>query len=272
MKSLILGSSLVLLLLGVGTAEAQFGKLVREGAEAAAKQFFQKGAQEAAQDSAEAATATGLRSLARNSVAESTTTFAQKTASGLSDDVARAARQGDALVAPVVRQFGDEGAKALGKLSPANARRVGMMTDEIAATGKGTEFMQVLAAHGDVAAEWVWKHKGSLAAGTVAAAFLANPEPFLAQGGQVTTAVVKTAADSVAKPLLERTVAEMAATTRAVAPLVIHQLGWPALVLGGLVAWLGCVALAVGVWLAWRWNAGRLAFDLWKSWRSRATA
>jgi hypothetical protein len=269
----MVGSSVVAMLLGVATAEAQIGKVFREGAEAAAKQVFRKGAKEAAQESAEAAAAGGLRSLARKSVAESTTTFAQKSIGGLSDDVARAAaRHGDAVVAPVARQFGDDGAKALGKLSPNNARRMAMMADEIAATGKGTEFMEVLAARGDVAANWVWKHKGSLAVGTVAVAFLANPDPFLAQGGEVTTAVVKTAGESVAKPLIERTVTEMAATTRAVAPLVMDQLWVPVLVVGGFVVWLGCGAVVVGGWLAWRWNAARIALDLWKSWRSRATA
>src|SRR5262249_48331193 len=133
MKSRVLTLGICGLLLAATSAHAQLGKVLREGAEALGRQVFRKGAAEAAQESAEAAGKAGLRSLARKSALESTTTFAQKSIGGLGDDALRAAaRHSDAVVAPLVKQFGDDGAKALGKLSQANARRMAMMADELA--------------------------------------------------------------------------------------------------------------------------------------------
>ncbi|WP_254509533.1 hypothetical protein [Anatilimnocola floriformis] len=244
-------------------AHAQLGKVLREGAEAAGKQVFRKGAAEAAQESAEAAAKGSLQSLARKSIAESTTTIAQKSIGSLGDDAARAAaRHADAVVAPLVRSFGDDGAKALAKLSPGNARRMAMLTDELAATGKGAEFMKVLSAKGDVAAEWIWRNKGSLAVGTVAVAFLANPDPFLAQGGEVTSTIVKSATKDVARPLIERTVTEMAVTTRAMGPVLVTGLA-SLLPVFGLV---GAAMFAAGAWAVWHWQLWRFAADVWSSW------
>jgi hypothetical protein len=41
-------------------------------------------------------------------------------------------------------------------------------------TGRHGELLQVIATHGDRAADWVWRNKGVLAGGAALTAFLAN--------------------------------------------------------------------------------------------------
>jgi hypothetical protein len=45
--------------------------------------------------------------------------------------------------------------------------------------GRTDQVLQLIEKFGDRAMEFIWRHKGSLAVGTVLAAFLLDPEPFL---------------------------------------------------------------------------------------------
>ena len=85
-----------------------------------------------------------------------------------------------------------------------------MLSDELASGGRGADWMRILADKGDVAAEWIWKNKGTLAISTAAAAFLANPEPFLYVGEHVASKGIESAGEHVARPLIEQTVSIVA--------------------------------------------------------------
>lgn len=94
---------------------------------------------------------------------------------------------------------GASAAKAVVGLSSRHARQLAMLADEAADASlvRNSGLMDVVAKYGDRGMDFVWRNKGALAVGTVLAAVLANPEPFI-EG--------------------TRSIAEVAATT-AVAPL-----------------------------------------------------
>jgi hypothetical protein len=112
-------------------------------------------------------------------------------------------RHGAAIATPILTRYGDEGAKAMAKLSSTNARRMAMLTDELGAAGRGADFMRVLSQRGDVAAEWIWKNKGTIAFGTTAAAFLANPDAFLQAAEGVVSSSVETAGKHIVEPIIK---------------------------------------------------------------------
>jgi hypothetical protein len=62
--------------------------------------------------------------------------------------------------------------------------------------GQGQRFFDIIAARGDRAMDFIWRHKAVLAGGAALTAFLANPEPFLSG----TSDLVGTVAESTVKP------------------------------------------------------------------------
>ena len=132
---------------------------------------------------------------------------------------ALAARHGDgAAVAllrhgrfagPTLAAMGAPAAKALGVLSPRNARRLAMLAEsgELARIGRTGEVLGVVGRSGDRAMDFVWRHKGALAVGTVLAAFLADPEPFL-DGSRDLAGVAASAAVGTAAEVPGRVAAE----------------------------------------------------------------
>ncbi|MBC7818251.1 MAG: hypothetical protein IAG10_15300 [Planctomycetaceae bacterium] len=240
-------------------AKAQFGRLVKEGLEAAGKKALGKTASKASQAGAEELLKKGSSATLRVVGRESAEAAAKRTGLvvlGHTDDAVKAvAKHGSAIATPLVSSFGDDGAKALMNLSSTNARRMAIVADELAAGGRGADWMRVLAEKGDLAAEWVWSRKGTLALATVATAFLANPEPFLQAGEQVATTAIETAGEHVARPLIEQTIGTVAPQ---VATQIATTITKPAVAMADATSrhpWLGVVFLAVfcgGGFLAYR--------------------
>ena len=54
-----------------------------------------------------------------------------------------------------------------------------LLDGELAQAGRHPEVLGVIAKHGDGAADFLWRNKGTLAGGAALTAFLADPEPFL---------------------------------------------------------------------------------------------
>lgn len=223
MKAFLL--ALPLALLPVVQADAQVGRLVREGVEAAAKKALGSTAKEATQEAAEQVLKRAASKAIREAGQESVEAAAKKAGTAIlrhSDDVVRATGlHGAAVAAPLVNSFGDDGAHALLKLSPASARRMAMLSDDFAAAGRGADWMKVIAEKGDVAADWIWKNKGALTVAATATAFLANPDPFLQAGETVVATGIETAGEHVARPLIEETVSTLA-------PQVAKEIARPA--------------------------------------------
>lgn len=126
----------------------------------------------------------------------------------------------------LMTRFGDDAIKALGNVTPRNARRLAVMANQNADAASG--LMGVVARHGDPAMDFIWRNKGALAVGTTLTAFLASPEPFI----NGTASLADTVGEHAVRPAVE-------GTAKAVSGLI-----WSVIVLAfGAVA--GGVYLAV---------------------------
>ncbi len=105
------------------------------------------------------------------------------------------------VAAPVIEQFGQPAVRALNAVGAQNGRRLAMLADsgELAKIARSPEILDVIARYGNPACDFVWRNKGALTITAVAAAFLADPQPFI-DGAKDLTKVV---AENAVKPLAE---------------------------------------------------------------------
>lgn len=149
------------------------------------------------------------------------------------DDAASAMLKHKALAEPLIREFQAPAAAALNSMGGQNARRLAMMANEgeLAAIGQTDRLLGVITKYGDRAMEFIWRHKGKLAATAALAAFLADPEPFLEGTRQLAEVVV----DDFARPIAQEVAHEAARKVNwnwlalAVVGVAGAYLGWRAL-------------------------------------------
>lgn len=92
-------------------------------------------------------------------------------------------------------------ARALTKIDGQNGRRLAMLADEgvLTKVPQRDAVLDTIGKYGDKAADGVWRNKGVVTVATVAAAFVANPEPFI--NGAVE--VVDISEEKVIRPVAE---------------------------------------------------------------------
>jgi hypothetical protein len=189
MKTNLLQLAIVIGLIVAGGGHCHAGvwsKALRETVEAVAKRSG-KVAREGVEEGAE-------RSASRMALRESV-----GTATGQAGRVSGAlvARFGDDVARPIIARFGDDGARALNSLSPVGAQRLAAMSDGLAASGRSRDWMRLIAERGDEVTDWLWKRRGGVAMGTVAAAVLLEPEEFIKASERVAAPFVERAAAAV---------------------------------------------------------------------------
>lgn len=118
-----------------------------------------------------------------------------------------------------------------------------MLESELAATGKGTDVVALLGKHGqaDELVDFLWRHKGKLAAGGVLAAMLVNPEGVLGATGDMTSKVIESSGKHIAQPLIKETarpIVDYTAKGVMLAAIALTLLGAGALYLRFGHAWL----------------------------------
>lgn len=114
------------------------------------------------------------------------------------------ARASDDVTSTVIAKFSDDGARALESLSPAGAERLAAMSDELAAGGRGRDWLRLIADRGDEVTDWLWERRGSVAIGTAATVVLLQPEEFIQASERVATTTINAAGEHVAGPVVER--------------------------------------------------------------------
>lgn len=97
------------------------------------------------------------------------------------DDAVEAIVKHKEVAEPLITEMGAAGAKALRAVGPQEGRRLAMMAADpaTAAIVRDPKLLDVVARYGDRGMKFVWDHKGALAVGSVLAAFLADPQPFI---------------------------------------------------------------------------------------------
>lgn len=182
----------------VPSAHAQLGKALREGAEYLGKKALGEGAQEA--------TEAGAKKLLREAATESSEQLLKKSglvAARFSDDAAEAlAKHGDAVV-PLINQFGDDAAQAVSQVTGRNARRLAMLSDELAATPQSAEVLQLVTKSGKAnqVVDFLWSHKGKLATTAIVATLIANTDQVLESGTAVSVSAIETMGETLVEPL-----------------------------------------------------------------------
>lgn len=104
------------------------------------------------------------------------------------DDAANAMLRHNALAEPIIERFGISAASALAHVTSQNGRRLAMLNNNgffQAVEGLSPRLFDVIKEYGDVAADFIWKNKGSLTVSATLAAFLLDPEPFINGASQL---------------------------------------------------------------------------------------
>lgn len=124
----------------------------------------------------------------------------------LGDDAGEVLVKHGVVAEKVLTASGTPAAKALVNLSSQNARRLVMLADDAgtATLASNTDLLALFARYGDRAMDFVWRNKLALSTGTVLAAFLANPEPFLDGTLQLAESGFDSLTTNVAKPIAEK--------------------------------------------------------------------
>ena len=122
------------------------------------------------------------------------------------DDAATAMLRHREIIEPLLRAHGRPAAGALAKVNPRNGRRIVMLDrdGDLARGGRADELLAVIGKHGDRGMEFLWKHKGVLAGGAMLAAFLSDPEPFIAGTRQLGGQAIETVAAPLARTAANR--------------------------------------------------------------------
>jgi hypothetical protein len=117
------------------------------------------------------------------------------------DQAALALLRHRTLAEPLIESFGATAARAIAGVDARNARRMAILLADgtLEQIGRTNDVLRVVGLFGDHAMEFVWRHKGALAVGTVLAAFLADPEPFLNGARDL----VSVAAGTIVRPVID---------------------------------------------------------------------
>ena len=147
------------------------------------------------------------------------------------DEAAEAMIKHQEIIEPLVKNLGSPAARAATKISTRNGRRLAIMHADksLAKLGRTPELLRVIESYGDSAMAFIWKNKGPLAVASVMAAFLADPETFIAGGNTL----VENVAENTIAPIADATGTGIANRTNWT--LVITTLGVAMLTLVGLV-------------------------------------
>ena len=150
------------------------------------------------------------------------------------DDAALALVKHPGIAEPLIEKGGASAVKALAQVEAQSGRRLAMLAEGEMA--KHPEMFGVAARHGERAVKFMWENKVALAGTAAAAAFIANPEPFLDGTSKLVTAT----GDAVVKPVVQEIVKPVVQEAAGVVSTVLYAL----LGLGALIA---SVAVYLGV-------------------------
>lgn len=214
------------LALGLGAADAQLSKLLREGAKAVGKGASKGAAKGAAKTAGKAAGAQAK--------------IAAK-AAGRGGSVA-----GGRATVVLSNRFGAAGVRAASRLSDDAATKLAALSDELAATGRQADWLTTIAKHGDEAVSFLWKHKGSIAVGAGATAVVLAPEDFLHASERFASGTVASVGEHLVEPLIAES-----------AEHLVEPAAKAATTFFGLVAWF-CIGSAAALAV---WHVGRRQKD-----------
>ena len=121
------------------------------------------------------------------------------------DAAAEAMLKHPGIAEPLIETLGQPGMSALNAIGARGGRRLAQMAEDgsLMRIGRTREVLAVVERFGDRAMDFVWRHKGALTVGSVLAAFLADPEPFLSGIRDVGDSAVHEVGSAIVRPLVD---------------------------------------------------------------------
>lgn len=247
-------------------AEAQLSKLLREGIEYAGKaaaktagkgaarttttatsRLVREVAEEGAESAAKAASKLGREAVevgAKTPLKAAVKTAGRTTAESTARVAGKTAVQEGASVSAdaLTKQFGPAGAKAAAALSEESAARLVAVSDELAASGQASQWLSLIADSGNVAVDWLWERRGSIAVGTTATAVLLAPKEFVQASQEFASDSVNAAGKYVFEPLISESAEHVAE------PLAKNA---SVMATGGGVPWMWLIGWTVALAVLW---------------------
>lgn len=97
------------------------------------------------------------------------------------DDAAEALIKHNQVALPLIDELGKPAAQAMKSLSKQEGRQLAMLASDgtLKKIGRTDELLAVVSKYGDKGMDFIWKNKGILIGGTLLAAFLNDPEPYI---------------------------------------------------------------------------------------------
>lgn len=190
----------------------------------------------------------GLRKSVRHT-ASAAPTIVRKAGARVAASVARTtakptAAAGTTALSVVSRNLGAAGASAMARLSPGSARKVGEISALIAKSPHRAKWLSLIRAHGDDCAEFLWKHRKSVAVASVGTGMVLHPDAF--------TKMVGSGVESVGAHVVEPMIT--GASRDVVKPLVQSAVGTPAKAGLSVWGWSLFNGLLIGGFVWWRFR------------------
>lgn len=190
-------------------ADAQLGKLLREGVE-----YLGKKAVKVVKEGAES----GARKA--GSVADE---IAGKTAGKIGNVGSKEASEqivvqsGKALAVAgmssadqILTHLGPKGIQSMGKLTPVGANRLAEVSAELAKSPHKAEWLRMIGESGDAVATFLWERKLSVGVAAAATAVVLAPSDFVQAGENVATSAISAVGSNVIQPLITETAQHVA--------------------------------------------------------------
>ncbi|MFN8709780.1 MAG: hypothetical protein ACK526_13380 [Planctomyces sp.] len=209
MKSLATLFAIMAMLFAHRPAEAQFGKLIREGAE-----YLGKQARKAMTEGAESG-AQKLGSVADDVAGKSASKIVR---TGSAEAGQQAVVQSGKTLAVVGKNAADEilanlgpaGVQSMGALSPVGASRLAEVSAELAKNPHRTEWLRLIRESGDAVATFLWERKLSVGVAVAASAAMLAPSDFIRASEAVVTSTVSMTGEHLIEPLITQTAQQVA--------------------------------------------------------------
>jgi len=222
-------------------ADAQLGKLLREGAEYLGKKAAKvvKEGTEASLKQSDSIVSRAASTSSRSMVSGGIDAGKQVAVQASKGAIAVGRNSADEILA----HLGPAGVQSMQKLSPVGASRLADVSAELAKSPHKAEWLRLIGQSGDAVAEFLWKRKGAVAIATATTAVVLAPSDFVQASESVATSAISTVGSKVIQPLITETAQHVAGplakeVTKQAAANFPWTLAW-CLSFGGVAGGLG---------------------------------
>ena len=231
--------------ISMNSAEAQMGRLLREGVEYLGKQagkVIKEGAESGARRVGSVAD-----DIASKTAGKVVTTGSKEAGEQIVVQSGKAlAVVGMSSADQILTHLGPAGVQSMKKLTPVGASRLAEVSAELAKSPHKSEWLRMIGESGDSVATFLWNRKGSVAVAAAATAVVLAPSDFVQASEGVMKSAISTTGAHVIEPLIAQTAQHVAGpVAREVTKQAMANVPWTLVfclsfmgIAGGLGYWM----------------------------------